>query len=87
MEPSTLEEYLAMAGLYREMAIQHLPEDFDLSSELQKVDPLMTYRGYVKFLSTDLRHKVSYQGFSKSKIKGLNEDIAKRMIERGTVRP
>jgi hypothetical protein len=86
VEPSTLQEYLAMAGLYREIVIQYLPEGFDLNSELQKVDPLLTYRGYLKFLLTDLRHKVSYQGLSKSKIKSFNENIAKQMIERGAVR-
>lgn len=84
-EPLTLPKYLSLANWYREMVIQHLPEDFDINLELTKIDSLMTYRGYLKFLLTDLKYKPSHQGLSKSKIKVMNEDIAKRMIRRGAV--
>lgn len=84
-EPPTLPQYLSRASWYREMVIQQLPEDFDIGVELTKIDSLMTYRGYLKFLLTDLKYKASYEGLSKSKVKGMNEEVAKKMIKRGAV--
>ncbi|KAG9234019.1 Pyoverdine/dityrosine biosynthesis protein-domain-containing protein [Amylocarpus encephaloides] len=83
-EPQSLETYLANASWYRnELVKNNLPKDFDVKQELKQINTLMTYRGYIKFLATDLKHEQSRQGKSKSQVKKMNEKVAKRMIERG----
>jgi hypothetical protein len=47
---------------------------------------LMTYCGYIKFLETDLKYEESRQGCSKKRVKKMNRGVARRMIQRGTVR-
>lgn len=86
-EPKTLEEYLANASWYRsEMVAKYLPKDFDVGHELRhQINSLMTYRGYIKFLATDLAHEPTRQGKTKTQVKKMNEKVAKRMIERGAV--
>ena len=86
-EVKTVEEYVSRASWYRDqMVTKFLPSDFDVSVELkQNVNALRTYRGYIKFLETDLRDEPTRQGLSKSKVKKMNEVVAKKMIRRGTV--
>lgn len=86
-EPSTLDEYFQTAQWYREeLTRRYLPEGFDVNSEMKtKEDMVLTYRGYIKFLTTDLKHEQQRQGLSNSKIKTMNELVAKQMIRRGAV--
>ena len=46
---------------------------------------LITYRGYLKFLKTDIKYAKDREGVSKNTVKRMNSDIAKKMICRGTV--
>ena len=82
-----MEDYLTHADWYRqELLAQNLPKDFDVDAALKtQINALLTYRGYIKFLATDLKHEPSRQGLSKTKVKGMNEVVAKRMIVRGAV--
>ncbi|KAL1304351.1 hypothetical protein AAFC00_000749 [Neodothiora populina] len=84
-EPTTLTEYLENAQWYRDQLLQqHLPKGFDVDVALkEQINTLLTYRGYIKFLATDLKYEPSRQGLSKSKVKKMNETVAKRMIVRG----
>ncbi|PBP16616.1 hypothetical protein BUE80_DR012495 [Diplocarpon rosae] len=85
-EAKTLDEYLATAGMYRDQLVaSHTPAGFDVKTHLEQ-DPsaLMTYRGYIKFLETDLAYAEGREGLSKKGRKKLNEIVAKKMIVRGT---
>ncbi|RDW60624.1 hypothetical protein BP6252_12007 [Coleophoma cylindrospora] len=84
-EPLTREDYLEHAAWYRsEVISKNIPEDFDVNLEIKyHINSLLTYRGYIKFLETDLRHEPSRQGKTKSQVKKMNEKVAKRMIYRG----
>ena len=54
----TKEEYLVHAGCYRqELVAKYSPVSFDAREAIKKdTDICMTYRGYIKFLSKDLKH-------------------------------
>ena len=86
--PLTEGEYLKDAPLFRnEMLARYLPDNFDPATIVaEDADTTCTYRGYIKFLETDLAHRV-FEGDVKTKgqFKKENEDIARRMIVRGKV--
>ncbi|KAH8657482.1 Pyoverdine/dityrosine biosynthesis protein-domain-containing protein [Tricladium varicosporioides] len=85
-EPSTVEEYVQSAGSIRNKLVDdHIPVGFDVRAHLQKdISALMTYRGYLKFLKTDLKYAEGREGASKNNVKRMNSDVAKKMIVRGT---
>ncbi|RDW91637.1 hypothetical protein BP5796_02802 [Coleophoma crateriformis] len=84
-EPLTREDYLEHAAWYRsEVISKNLPKDFDVNLEIKhQINSLLTYRGYIKFLATDLKHEPSRQGKTNSQVKKMNEKVAKKMIHRG----
>ena len=89
VEPITEEEYLKHAPEFRtEIITKYLPENFDPDVHITKdADTTLTYRGYIKFLETDLANRNwGEETKTKAQIKKLHEDIAKKMIVRGKVR-
>ena len=87
-EPLSEEDYLrAAAGFRARMAERYLPENFDAVAHVTKdADTTFTYRGYIKFLETDLATRVDESGpQTKAQIKKHNEGVAIKMIARGKV--
>lgn len=80
--------YVANASNFRFALItQHANPKFDASAKIREnEDVCQTYRGYIKFLATDLRtvYPVS-ETRTKSKFKQGVEYIAKQMLARGDV--
>lgn len=87
-EAANVDEYVQNASWYRnEMVKKYLPTGFNVRVELKtNINALMTYRGYLKFLQTDLRYEKSRQRQSGKQVKKMNEAVAKLMIARGAVR-
>lgn len=89
VEPITEEEYLKHAPEFRtEIITKYLPENFDPDLYITKdADTTLTYRGYIKFLETDLaNHNWGEETKTKAQIKKLHEEVAKKMIVRGKVK-
>lgn len=81
--------YVANATNFRRALLNDYGDrNFNASREISRnEDTCLTYRGYLKFLRTDLRHTYLIgQGRSRSKYKSGVECIAKMMLERGAVR-
>ena len=88
-EPQTEEEYLKDAPHFRSSVIEkYLPPGFDPEAYIAKdQDTTLTYRGYIKFLETDLAAcPVEGEPKSKAQMKRVYEETAKKMIVRGKVR-
>jgi pyoverdine/dityrosine biosynthesis protein Dit1 len=88
--PEKLDEmtYCANASNFRRALLNaFMRPDWDWNEVRQSEDICMTYRGYIKFLETDLEY-VFPQGRdrSKSKYKRGIEYIAQQMLARGDVR-
>lgn len=84
--PTTEEEYLKNISYYRDNIIErYLPAGFDVEAHIKKdTDSTLTYRGYIKFLETDLAQRpADEEPKSKSQMKKIYEEIAKKMIVRG----
>ena len=85
-EPATEEDYLRNASKYRDEIIRkYLPVDFDPVAFIAKdFDATCTFRGYIKFLETDLADN-TFEGKleTKSQIKRHHEYVARSMIVRG----
>ncbi|OLN95253.1 Spore wall maturation protein DIT1-like protein 3 [Colletotrichum chlorophyti] len=86
--PNKLEEitYVANATNFRRALLNTFGRsDYDPSTEISKnEDTCLTYRGYIKFLETDLRHVYPVgEDRSKSKFKSGIEYISKQMLQRG----
>ncbi|KAF6842778.1 pyoverdine dityrosine biosynthesis [Colletotrichum musicola] len=86
--PTKLEEitYVANATNFRRALLNTFGRsDYDPSAEISKnEDTCLTYRGYIKFLETDLRHVYPVgEDRSKSKFKSGIEYISKQMLQRG----
>ncbi|TKW52762.1 Spore wall maturation protein DIT1 [Colletotrichum tanaceti] len=86
--PGRLEEitYVANATNFRRALLNAFGRaDYDPSREIsQNQDTCMTYRGYIKFLETDLRHVYPVgEDRSKTKFKTGIEYISKQMLQRG----
>ncbi|CAD6505333.1 BgTH12-00824 [Blumeria graminis f. sp. triticale] len=84
-EPETKEEYISNANRYREEIASLGPDQDPIGgAHLEQQNVLMTYRGYIKFLATDLKYDESRRNLSNSQIKKKNQIVAKKMIQRGT---
>ncbi|KAH6671279.1 Pyoverdine/dityrosine biosynthesis protein-domain-containing protein [Halenospora varia] len=85
-EPTTVEEYVqSAASIRKKLVADHIPTGFDVKEHLKRdTSALMTYRGYLKFLRTDLKYAEGRKGASKNTVKRMNSDVAKKMIIRGT---
>ncbi|KAL8660011.1 MAG: hypothetical protein Q9202_006837 [Teloschistes flavicans] len=83
VEPITEEEYLRDAPKFRnDLLARYLPEDFNVDAHIAKdADTTLTYRGYIKFLETDLATMGEER--TKSQMKNHFEATAKKMIVRG----
>ncbi|KAK1463003.1 taurine catabolism dioxygenase TauD [Colletotrichum cuscutae] len=86
--PNKLEEitYVANATNFRRALLNTFGRsDYDPSTEISKnEDTCLTYRGYIKFLETDLRHVYPVgEDRSKTKFKTGIEYISKQMLQRG----
>ncbi|GAP91335.2 putative pyoverdine biosynthesis [Rosellinia necatrix] len=86
--PKDLDEitYVANATNFRfALLTQHANPKFDASAKIREnEDVCQTYRGYIKFLATDLRTVYPLSdGRTKSKYKQGIEYIAKQMLARG----
>lgn len=84
----TEEAYLQEVPRYRNTLIQrYLPTGFDPVAQIATdPDTTCTYRGYIKFLETDLADSsVMTEAKTKAQVKNKLEDVAKQMIVRGKV--
>lgn len=84
----TKEEYLKNASSYRdELVEKYGPKNFDSREAVRSdKDTCMTYRGYIRFLTKDLRHgRFAKENPSKRQFKDAIEALALKMIARGKV--
>ncbi|MCJ1317819.1 hypothetical protein MMC15_003146 [Xylographa vitiligo] len=85
----TREEYLIHAGCYRrELIAKFSPKNFDSRESVRDdKDTCLTYRGYIKFLTKDLKYSPLGIEFSneKRKYKDAIEKLAYDMIYRGKI--
>lgn len=82
------EEYLAHAGCYRrELIAKYGSAKFDSREAVRNDnDTCMTYRGYIKFLTKDLKYsRLATDARSKRRFKDSIEELALKMIHRGKV--
>jgi len=93
-ENLTKEEYLIHAGCYRrELVAKFSPGEFDARQAIKKdADICLTYRGYIKFLTKDLKYscvaeETQLQENPKKRYKEAIESLALSMITRGKVSP
>ncbi len=89
-EPLHEEGYLRDAPNFRDgLYKRYLPENFDPDTQIANdADTTLTYRGYIKFLETDLANNgPESEQKSKAQHKKFREDVAKSMIGRGKVIP
>jgi pyoverdine/dityrosine biosynthesis protein Dit1 len=93
-ENLTKEEYLIHAGCYRrELVAKFGPGEFDPRDAIKRdADICLTYRGYIKFLTKDLKHsrvaeETQRQENPKKRYKEAIENLALSMITRGKVSP
>jgi pyoverdine/dityrosine biosynthesis protein Dit1 len=87
--PEELDEisYVANATNFRRALLNTFGRpDWNWKTVSQSEDVCLTYRGYIKFLETDLEHVYPIgEGRSKSKFKRGIESIAREMMARGDV--
>ena len=83
--PTTAEEYASRVGKLKErLWVDFLPPGYVFDEEINRnKDALMTYRGYMKFLESDLATVFRAKGLSKSATKKHSSKVARGMIERG----
>lgn len=83
--PVTEQEYAKRVGDFKERLFKsYLPAGYDFDDDIKKdQNALLTYRGYIKFLSVDLATYFKSKGLSKSAIRKHSSKIARGMIERG----
>ncbi|MCJ1389440.1 hypothetical protein MMC18_002297 [Xylographa bjoerkii] len=85
----TREEYLIHAGCYRrELIAKFSPKNFDSRESVREdKDTCLTYRGYIKFLTKDLKYSPLGMEFAneKRKYKDAIEKLAYDMILRGKI--
>ena len=89
-EPLDEDAYLRDAHSFRDgLHKRYLPENFDSDTQIAAdADTTLTYRGYIKFLETDLANNgPESEQKSKAQHKKFREDVAKSMIGRGKVIP
>ncbi|MCJ1468027.1 hypothetical protein MMC07_006653 [Pseudocyphellaria aurata] len=82
------EDYLAHAGCYRrELIAKYSSAEFDSREAVRNdKDTCMTYRGYIKFLTKDLKYsRLATDAPSKRRFKESIEELALKMIHRGNV--
>ncbi|PYH43121.1 isocyanide synthase family protein [Aspergillus saccharolyticus JOP 1030-1] len=85
--PVTEEEYASRIGELKDrLFTTYMPAGYDFDESL-KHDPnaTLTYRGYIRFLMSDLAMFFKEKQMSKSAIKKHCASVARRMIERGKV--
>jgi len=84
------ETYIAKASFIRETLIKtYMPPKYDVNLKIGSDEDLCTtYRGYIKFLTTDLAYTIGKKELytSNGQRKKAFEKIAKEMIGRGYVR-
>ncbi|KAL8641518.1 MAG: hypothetical protein Q9228_001681 [Teloschistes exilis] len=82
-EPITEEEYLRDAPQFRDDLLErYLPKNFDVDAQIAKdASTTLTYRGYIKFLETDLATQGEWE--TKAQMKKQCEAVARKMIVRG----
>lgn len=80
--------YIANASNFRRVLLNTYGRfDREWKEVIQNEDTCLTYRGYIKFLETDLKDVFPLgENRSKSKYKKGIECIAKQMLVRGDVR-
>lgn len=87
--PETLDEmtYVANASNFRRILLNTFRQpDWEWRVVSQSEDVCLTYRGYIKFLETDLQHVYPITGErTRSKYKRGIEYIAREMMVRGDV--
>ena len=83
--PTTAEEYSYCIGQLKERLFASFrPSGYNFDENIkQDKNALSTYRGYIKFLESDLATFFSESGMSKSAIKKYSSKVARGMIERG----
>ena len=85
MSPTTAEEYASRVGKLRQrLFLSFRPPGYDFDEDIKKNETaLLTYRGYLKFLESDLATFFREKGMGKSAAKKHNSKVARGMIERG----
>jgi pyoverdine/dityrosine biosynthesis protein Dit1 len=87
--PHDIESYKTKApSLRSELIKKYKPVNYDISLKIRSdEDVCTTYRGYIKFLTTDLAHTIGRPELyaSNNQCKRVIEKIAKDMICRGHV--
>ena len=83
--PTSAEEYASRVGKLREnLLVSFLPPGYDFDEDIKKDEnALLTYRGYIKFLDSDLATFFRAKGMSKSAARKHCSKVARGMIERG----
>ena len=83
--PTTAEEYASHIGKLRErLFVSFLPPGYDFDEDIKKDNnALLTYRGYMKFLESDLATFYREKVMSKSAARKHSSKVARGMIERG----
>lgn len=83
--PTTTDEFASRVGeLKKHLFWSFLPPGYNFDEDI-KTDPnaLLTYRGYIKFLESDLAIFFREKGLSKCAAKKQSSKVARGMIERG----
>ena len=83
--PITAEEYASRIGKLKErLFVSFVPPGYDFDEDIKKDNnALLTYRGYIKFLESDLATFFRGRGMGKSAAKKHCSKVARGMIERG----
>ena len=83
--PTTAEEYASRVRELRErLFVSFLPPGYDFDEDIHKDhNALLTYRGYMKFLESDLAIFFREKGMGKSAARKHSSKVARGMIERG----
>lgn len=83
--PITVEEYASRIGMLKErLFVSFLPAGYNFDEDIKKdQNALLTYRGYIKFLESDLATFFREKSMGKSAAKKYSSKVARSMIERG----
>ena len=83
--PTTAQEYAGRIGKLRErLFVSFIPPGYDFDEDIRKDNSAMlTYRGYLKFLESDLATFFREKAMSKSAARKHSSKVARGMIERG----
>ena len=83
--PKTTADYASRVGKLKDRIFsEFLPAGYDFDEEIKSnKNALMTYRGYMKFLESDLATFFKEKSMSKSGAKKHGSKVARGMIERG----